>query len=293
MQVLKVSVKPQKDRLDSYVAGSIKKLSRSQANKLIKAGHILVNNLTVSADYRVKKDDKIRVEVPLRKNNTLKSEDIPVKIVFEDTDIIVIDKQPNLVVHPTVDHPTGTLVNALISRLGTFDESNRAGIVHRLDKDTSGLLVVAKNQASLEDLKNQFKTREVEKKYFALVVGVVPKERGSIVGPIARHPKFKQKFVVSEEGKTAQTEYRVIKRFKKYTLLELAPLTGRTHQLRVHLSSLGHPIVGDKLYGGKMLLRRQFLHARSLSFKHPKTHERVSFTAELPPELSEFLTKLE
>ena len=219
MQVLIVKVKPQKDRLDQYVSDSIKNLSRSKANKLIKEGNIRVNNVLLTPDYRVKKGDKVTVEIPPDKQVSLKAENIPLKIVFEDNDIIVVDKQPDLVVHPTLNHPTGTLVNALISHLGNFeDESFRPGIVHRLDKDTSGLIVIAKNQESLDSLKKQFKTRVVEKHYAALVVGSVPKEKGTIVGPIARHQKFKQKFVVSPEGKDATTEYTVVKRFPKYTV---------------------------------------------------------------------------
>ncbi len=294
MQVLVVKVKPQKDRLDQYASDSIKNLSRSKANKLIKEGSILVNKVALTPDYRVKKGDKVTVEIPLDTQVSLKAEDIPLKIVFEDQDIMVIDKQPDLVVHPTLDHPTGTLVNAVISHLGSFeDESFRPGIVHRLDKDTSGLIVVAKNQDSLDSLKKQFKSRVVEKHYMALVVGVVPKEKGTIVGSIDRHPKFKQKFVVSPDGKEATTEYRVVKRFPKYTLLELTPLTGRTHQLRVHLSFLGYPIVGDKLYKGKMLLGRQFLHASQLSFDHPRTGNKMNFNSLLPEDLQNLLDKLD
>jgi 23S rRNA pseudouridine1911/1915/1917 synthase len=293
MQFLKVVVKPQKDRLDQYVSTSIKNLSRSKANKLIKAGHILVNKAAVTADYRVRKGDSVSVEIPLQPRTSLRAEKIPLKIVYEDPEVMVVDKQPGLVVHPSVNHPSGTLVNAILSHLGDFDEdSNRPGIVHRLDKDTSGLIVLAKTQTSLEDLKEQFKDHKVEKAYLALVDGVVAKEKGIIATPIARHPRFKQKFTTDHEGKEAVTEYRVKKRFAKQTLLELFPKTGRTHQLRVHLSSIGHPIVGDKLYGGRMLLNRQFLHAAKLSFKHPKSGELLSFSSDLPKELNELLDKL-
>lgn len=293
MQVLQVKVKPQKDRLDQYVSDSIKTLSRSKANKLIKAGHILVNKISLTPDYRVRKNDKITVEVPAEPSVSLKAENIPLTIIYEDTEVIVIDKQPGLVVHPTLDHPSGTLVNAVLSHLGKFAErSFRPGIVHRLDKNTSGVLVVAKNQESLEILKSQFKKHQVEKKYIALVSGRVEKEKGVISQGIERHPKFKQKFIASSEGKEAVTEYRVLQRFDRFTLLELRPLTGRTHQLRVHLSNLGHPIVGDKLYGGKMLLSRQFLHAVELSFDHPKTKKRMRFEAKLPEDLEKVLSRI-
>lgn len=294
MQVLKVLVKPQKDRLDQFVADSIKNISRSKANKLIKNGNILVNEVSLTPDYRVRKGDKVMVEVPVEKGVSLKAEKLPLKVIFEDSDIIVVDKQSDLVVHPTLDHPSGTLVNALISHLGNFaEESARPGIVHRLDKNTSGLIVVAKNQESLESLKNQFKGRSVQKEYLALVGGVVAKEKGIIQGAIARHPRFKQKFTVAPEGKEATTEYKVERRFKKFTLLRLHPLTGRTHQLRVHLSHIGHPIVGDKLYGGKMILSRQFLHASELSFKHPVTGNALVFESSLPDDLEKTLQKIE
>lgn len=294
MQTLLVKIKPQKDRLDQFVADSVKTLSRSKANKLIKEGFILVNKDEKTSDYRVRKGDKVTVEIPVEKEISLKPEKIPLNIVFEDKDIVVVDKQAGLVVHPTLDHPTGTLVNALISHLGEFaEDSVRPGIVHRLDKGTSGLLVVAKNQNSLDSLKKQFKERKVQKTYTALVSGVVAKEKGTITESIARHPKLKQKFTVSEEGKEAVTEYKVEKRFKKFTLLNLKPFTGRTHQLRVHLASIGHPIVGDKLYGGKMLLSRQFLHASKIEFAHPETKEKLTFTSDLPKELIETISKIE
>lgn len=295
MQVLVVKIKPQKDRLDQYISSSLKNLSRSKANKLVKEGNILVNGISLTPDYRVRKGDKISIEIPPERSISLKQENIPLKIVFEDKDFIVIDKQPGLVVHPTLDHPTGTVVNALISHLGKIEVNDfRPGIVHRLDKNTSGLLVVAKNNAVLENLKTQFKTRQVEKKYIALATGVLPKEKGIIEGSISRHPKFKQKFtVVAEGGKEAKTEYRVLRRFKKFTLLELKPMTGRTHQLRVHLANFGHPIAGDKLYGGRMILTRQFLHAAYLHFTHPTTGKRLTFVSVLPEDLDIVLQKLD
>lgn len=294
MQVLKVLVKPQKDRLDQFVSDSIKSISRSSAKNLIKEGFILVNDHGVDPSYRVRKNDKVIVERPAQKEVSLQPEKIDLKIVYEDTDIIVIDKQPFLVTHPTLDHPSGTVVNALLFHLKDLGKSDslRPGIVHRLDKNTSGLLVIAKNENSLENLKRQFKERSVKKEYLALVNGEVEKEWGIIEGAIGRHPKFKQKFILDPAGKEAVTEYRVIKRYPKFTLVSLHPLTGRTHQLRVHLSHLRHPIVGDKLYGGKMILNRQFLHASKLEITHPTSAKKLIFESELPGDLKAILEKL-
>ncbi len=294
MQVLKIKVKPQIDRLDQVVANLIKQLSRSQAKKLIDQGSITVNNHSVDPSYRVAKGDTIKVEIPLPKTVSLAAENIPLKIVYEDSVVIVIDKPAGLVVHPTLDHPSGTVVNALINHLGKQEESDslRPGVVHRLDKDTSGLLVLGKTTAATDNLKKQFKDRLVSKNYLALVSGVVEKEKGVIEAPIARHPKFRSKFTVSADGRAAVTEYSVARRFKNATLVLLKPLTGRTHQLRVHLASFGHPIIGDKLYGGKMLLNRQFLHASYLSFSHPVRNVKLEFESSLPDDLEKYLATL-
>ncbi len=295
MHVLKVKIKPKLDRLDQFVSSEVKEITRSKAKKLIKDGFIRVNNSQTEPSYKISKGDSVQIEVPVNPEVSLLPEKIPLKIIFEDMDVIVVDKQPGLIVHPTLDHPRGTLVNALLSHLGdvTQEVGLRPGVVHRLDKDTSGLIVVAKNKISLENLKNQFKNREVHKKYLALVQGKVKKETGEVNGSIIRHPKFKSKFIVSAEGKDAITKYRVVERFgDNLTLLELEPLTGRTHQLRVHLSHIGHPIVGDKLYGGRMLLNRQFLHASNLNLKHPTTKIELSLKSGLPDDLDKLLKKL-
>ncbi len=294
MQVLNVKVKPQKDRLDQFVSDSIKTISRSQAKKLIKDGFISVNGQLIDPAYKVRKGDKVKIEVPATREVSLKAENIPLKIIFEDNDILIVDKPAGLVTHPTLDHPTGTLVNALLYHLKDLEvEDLRPGIVHRLDKNTSGVLIVAKTSDSLEKLKKQFKDKEVNKTYIALVSGRVEKEKGKIETKIDRHPKFRSKFAVSDEGKEASTNYKVLKRFDKFTLVELKPETGRTHQIRVHLSHFGHPIVGDKLYGGRMLINRQFLHAQTLELSHPKTGKVVTFYSELPKDLKDLLAKLE
>lgn len=293
MQVLKVKVKPQKDRLDQFVSDSIKNISRSKAKKLIKDGLIIVNDQLVDPSYKVSKADKIKIEIPAVKEISLKAENIPLKIIFEDRDLLVIDKPAFLVTHPTLDHPSGTVVNAVLNHLQNAQTGSlRPGIAHRLDKNTSGVLVIAKNQETLENLKSQFKNKTVSKTYLALVHGVVQKEKGTISESILRHPKFRSKFIVGQGGREAETDYKVLQRLGNFTLLELKPKTGRTHQIRVHLSHLGHPIVGDKLYGGKMLLNRQFLHAERLELSDPKTGKKLVFESELPADLDKFLKKL-
>ncbi|HEY4695017.1 MAG TPA: RluA family pseudouridine synthase [Candidatus Nanoarchaeia archaeon] len=294
MQILKIKIKPKVDRLDQVVSSLVKSLTRAKSKKLINEGHILVNDHQVEPSYRVGKGDRIKVEIPATPQISLKAQNIPLKIVYEDSDILVIDKPAGLVVHPTLDHPTGTLVNALLGHLKERKKEDlRPGIVHRLDKDTSGLLVVGKTLSATENLKKQFKARTVTKKYIALASGEVEKETGLIDKKIARHPKFRSKFVAGGQGREAQTEYKVLRRFKSMTLLELKPLTGRTHQLRVHLTSIGYPIVGDKLYGGRALLDRQFLHASFLAFTHPATFVKLEFESKLPEDLATFLKKQE
>ncbi len=293
MQVLKVTVKPQKDRLDQFVADLVKNLSRSAAKKLIKEGYILVDGQVSDPAYKVRKGDTIKVEIPAAKEVSLKPEKIPLTIIYEDQELLVVDKPPNLVTHPTLDHPSGTLVNAILNHLKDLKSDDlRPGIVHRLDKNTSGVVVVAKTQTALENLKKQFKDREVSKTYISLVTGRVEKEVGVIKEKIDRHPKFRSKFTVSKGGREATTKYKVLERFDKFTLLELKPLTGRTHQIRVHLSHIGHPVVGDKLYGGKMLLGRQFLHAAKLELTHPTSGKRMKFESTLPSDLESCLKKL-
>lgn len=301
MREIKLRVKPKDARIDKYLASLIKSLSRSKIKKLIKQGHILVDGQKVAPDYELKKGNAITVEIPAPAPAQIRAENIPLKIIYEDPDILVIEKQAGLVIHPTIDHPSGTLVNALLHHLGAitgFGESFRPGIVHRLDKGASGLLAVAKTQKALLSLKEQFKARRVVKKYLALVKGRLEPPVGKIDAPISRHPGNYRKFTVSQDGKEALTTYKVVevfppksKRQTGFTLVEVEPKTGRTHQIRVHLSYIGHPIYGDRLYGGKPF-SRIFLHATFLEFTHPQTKERVKFESPLPTDLQKVLEDL-
>jgi 23S rRNA pseudouridine1911/1915/1917 synthase len=297
MRTVIIRIRPKEARLDKHLSKTSKTLSRSKVKRLIKEGFVLVNDRKVDPDYEVKKGDKIKVEIPPPPENKILPEEVDLNIVFEDKDILVIEKEAGMVVHPTTGHPSGTLVNALLHHLkkdflpGKGD-SLRPGIIHRLDKGTSGLIVAAKNQKALESLKNQFKDRKVVKKYLTLVKGKLEPRIGEINTPIARHAKNRQKFTVSSQGKQAITNYRVKEYIgDRYTVIEAEPKTGRTHQIRVHFASRGHPIEGDKLYGGRPA-PRLFLHAIYLEFTHPRTKRRVSFTNPLPRKLVQILGKI-
>lgn len=295
MRKIKIKVTPKLNRLDQFLAHEIKVLSRSKIKKLINEEFVRVNDKPVSPRYKPLRGDEITVEIPPPKSIEIKPEKVDLKIIYEDKDILVVDKDAGLVVHPTLDHSSGTLVNALLYHLESIPSTDtlRPGIVHRLDRGTSGLLVVAKNERSLESLKRQFKERGVVKKYICLVSGKIEKKAGVIDAPIDRHKINRKKFTVSKEGREAVTNYKLIKYVgEKFSLLEVEPKTGRTHQIRVHLSRIGYPIVGDKLYGGKAIGKRQFLHAIFLEFRHPKTGKKVSFESKLPADLQSVLDKL-
>lgn len=293
MQIIKIHQKPKVDRLDQFLVSQTKDLSRSKIQKYVKEGFVLVNKKPTTPNYRVVMGDSVELNLPVPKIAALVAENLPVKIIYEDDDLVVIDKAAGMVVHPTADHPTGTVVNWVLYHVKNLAAADlRPGIVHRIDKDTSGILVIAKNPDSLEKLKKQFATRRVKKKYLALVMGELAKPFGTIKGKINRQRGSFQKFSVADEGKEAETDYRLLKNLGKYSLVEVEPKTGRTHQIRVHFASLGHPIVADKLYGGKMDLARMFLHAAEIEFTHPRTGEKLKFTSRLPADLQEFLDKL-
>ena len=280
-------------RLDKYVVEKCPQLSRTQVQRLVAQGYITVNGQVTKAGAKLDAGDRVDITVPPPR--PLSSEPIPLSIIYEDDDLLVIDKPPGLPVHPAPGHPNHTLVNAILShlpRLADAGDSLRPGIVHRLDKDASGVMVVAKNSAAQLNLINQFKARSVAKAYMVLVKGHLTPEEGVIEAPIGRDPHNRKRMaVVAEgEGREARTNYHVVKYIGDYTLLEVRPETGRTHQIRVHLSAIDYPVVGDSTYGVKSPhLPRQFLHACRLGFKLPSTGKYVEFTSNLPPDLAQAL----
>lgn len=286
------------ERVDKYVAREVPTLSRSRIQQLIGEELVTVNGVAVKASYRLQQGDEILVRVPPTEEIELVAEDIPLKVVYEDDDLAVVDKPPGLVVHPGQGHPDGTLVNALLARYPDLPAGgeNRLGVVHRLDKDTSGLIMVAKNEPARRFLQRQFKEGLVDKSYLALVEGEVEAKRGIVDAPVGRDPNRRRRMaVVREGGRESVTEYEVLEYLEGYTLLQVTPRTGRTHQVRVHLSFIGHPVVGDRVYGyrkQRLGIKRQFLHAQRLSFHLPSSGERLSVTAELPEDLNEVLERL-
>lgn len=270
--------------------------SRAQIQRMIKEGKVSVNDRTEKPSYRVSSGDRLRVEPPEAGEISLQAEAIPLSIVHEDDCLLIVDKPAGLVTHPAPGHPGGTLVNALLghaTRLSNVAGPFKPGIVHRLDKDTSGLLVVAKDDQTHRHLARQFAERKVHRIYLACVQGLVQQQTGTINAPIGRHPVNRQRMSVRTTGsREAITRYRVKKRFPKATLLELEPQTGRTHQLRVHLAHLGHPILGDARYGVAGHFPRQALHAHRLGFEHPRTGRWVEFVSPLPEDFKNGMEKL-
>jgi 23S rRNA pseudouridine1911/1915/1917 synthase len=282
-------------RLDKFVGDRCPELSRTRAQKLIAAGFITVNGRPAKSSFKLALNDRVDISVPPDSPSPLSLEDIPLKIVYEDADLLVVDKPPGLAVHPAPGHLSHTLVNALLGYLPSLadDDFVRPGIVHRLDKDTSGLIIVAKNRPAHENLSDQFKARSVSKSYTVLVKGKLVPESGVIEAAIGRDPRNRQRMAVVARGREARTEYRVLKYFKDYSLLEIRPRTGRTHQIRVHLAAIGFPVVGDTAYGvASPHLSRQFLHAGRLGFNLPSTGRYVEFTCPLPPDLEKALKEI-
>lgn len=294
------------ERLDGYLASQIENWSRSRLQRLIDEGDVLVNGRAAKSSYKLRSGDEIEAELEALPSTTFLPEDIPIEIIYEDSDLVVVNKPAGLVVHPAAGSKTGTLANALafhFQNLSKVGGEARPGIVHRLDKDTSGLMVVARTEAAHENLADQFRGREVFKSYVALVHGHVEKGSDQIDQPIARDPRHRTRMAVVRGGREALTLYRVRQRLERFTLLDVELKTGRTHQIRVHLAWLKHPVVGDETYGGgrdntivdvKVRARvaklgRQFLHAEKLAFRHPTTNERLDFSASVPAELSGLL----
>jgi 23S rRNA pseudouridine1911/1915/1917 synthase len=279
-------------RLDKYLTQVLPQFSRAYLQKLIGQGHVLVNSQKTKANRRLSKADRITVEFPPSPGYPL-AEPIPLVMIYEDEDILVIDKPAGLTVHPAPGHPSHTLVNAVLAHCPGLVVSNdliRPGIVHRLDKDTSGLIVIAKNDFAREYLAAQFKNRTVTKGYLVLVKGRLSPEQGIIEAPIGRDPHSRRRMAIVEAGKEASTRYQVRKYLDSYTLVEVTPMTGRTHQIRVHLSAIGYPVVGDPIYGTKLAhLNRQFIHAYRLGFRLPSTKQYREFTSPLPMDLEQAL----
>jgi 23S rRNA pseudouridine1911/1915/1917 synthase len=286
-------------RLDKFVSENCPELSRSQAQKLIDDGYVVVNGLMEKASHKTETGEKIDVTVPVPAPTGLLPEAIPIKILYEDDDLLVIDKPAGLTVHPAPGHPSHTLVNAVLAHLNEIEddgESTRPGIVHRLDKDTSGVMLVAKNNVALANLADQFKSRSVKKVYLTLVTGILKPDRGVIEAPIGRDSGDRKKMAVTGEspGRAARTNYRVLRYVGKNSLLEITPETGRTHQIRVHLAAIGYPVFGDITYGKKsVFLHRQFLHAHRLGFSLPSTGRFVEFESPLPEDLEKVLAELD
>lgn len=286
-------------RIDAYMAEKYENISRVAIQRLIETGKILVNGKKVKASYKVQVNDKITMEEEKAVEIELKAQDIPVEIIYEDRDIIVVNKPKGMVVHPANGNPDGTLVNAIMAickdSLSGIGGEIRPGIVHRLDKDTSGILIVAKNDKAHINLSEQIKEHKVKKTYIALVKGIVKENNATINMPIGRSEKDRKKMAVTKKGKEAITHFKVLKRYDKYTLLEINIETGRTHQIRVHLSQIGYPIVGDEVYSkgkNEWNIKGQCLHAKSLDFKHPITNEDMHLEAKIPQYFEEILEEL-
>ncbi len=298
MRTLELTADRGGERLDTFIARRCPELSRSHARRLIDEGLVSVNGRQAKPSERVTAGISVSVTIPPPERIDLASEAIPLTIIYQDGDIIVLDKPAGLTVHPAPGHTSGTLVNALLAAcpdLRGIAGTLRPGIVHRLDKDTSGLMVVAKNDRAQRALQRQLKEREVRKTYLALVKGVPAPREGTIEAPIGRHPKNRKKMAVVADGREATTRYRVREEIEsgKYSLLEVEPVTGRTHQIRVHLAAIGHPVVGDATYGRRSdAIGRQFLHAHKLAFAMPLGGRTVEFQSPLPADLRQALSRL-
>ncbi|GJQ64455.1 MAG: pseudouridine synthase [Melioribacteraceae bacterium] len=305
-----------KERLDVYLANNLENATRSRVQKLIKAGYVTVNNNEVKPNYIVSPNDVIDVTIPVTpRPDKAYPEEIPIDILHEDEHLIIVNKAPGMVVHPALGHFTGTLVNALLHHtreLSEVNEPGRPGIVHRIDKDTSGILVIAKDEVSHAFLAKQFADHSIEREYWAVCWGKFKEPKGEVTGNIARSDKDRKVFTVHEEkGKHAHTFYEVIEEFEFASLLKLHLKTGRTHQIRVHMNHINHPVFGDPVYGGRRIvygsdlakmksrvanlleiIQRQALHAKTLGLIHPDTKEKISFNSQLPDDMLFLLHEL-
>lgn len=275
------------ERIDKFITEKVTDASRSQIQSLIKEGHITVNGSSVKSNYKVQSEDIIEVNIPEPEVIDAKPEDISIEIIYEDQDVVVVNKPQGMVVHPSIGHSSGTLVNALLYHIKDLSGINgkiRPGIVHRIDKDTSGLLMIAKNDVAHEKLSEQLKEKKAQREYIALVHGLIHHDKGTIDAPIGRDSSNRKKYAVVDNGKPSVTHFEVIERFNKYTLIKLILETGRTHQIRVHMDYIEHPLAGDPIYGPRKTIKGngQFLHAETLGFTHPTTGEEMKFSSPIP-----------
>lgn len=284
-------------RIDKVLGHHLKQFSRSQIQKWVTDGNVTVNGQPVKPKYKLAVGDQVVVSPEAPQKIDLEPENIPLDIVYEDDDVLVVNKPQGMIVHPAPGHPNHTLVNALLyhSPLSTISGEFRPGIVHRIDKDTSGLLMVAKNDMAHRSLAAQLKAKTNQREYVALVHGVIKQEAGTIDAPIGRSRKDRKKQAIVSDGRHAVTHFKVLKRYRHYTLVSCRLETGRTHQIRVHMKSIGHPLAGDPLYGPRKTLpgKGQYLHARELGFKHPRTGKQLLFTAPLPDYFQRMLDHLD
>lgn len=286
------------ERIDKYLTKIFTDQSRSYLQGLIEKGNVLVNDKSVKSNYKLKIYDEVKVTIPEPLILKAEPENIPINIVYEDSDVIVVNKPQGMVVHPAPGNYTGTLVNGLLyhcNDLSTINGVIRPGIVHRIDKDTSGILVIAKNDNSHNFLSEQLRDHSMKREYYAVVEGVLKQDKGTIDKPLGRNKKDRLKMGIVEGGKRAVTHYEVLERYKSNTLIKCILETGRTHQIRVHMASIGHPLIGDPLYGfkkQKYKLEGQMLHAKVLGFIHPSSKEYMEFSSELPGYFKEIIEKL-
>ncbi|MGL5615574.1 MAG: RluA family pseudouridine synthase [Sarcina sp.] len=285
-------------RADKILASEIENLSRSFIQGLFEDGKVLVNGKTSKGKLKLKTGDKVEIEIPEPEELKVEPEDIDLDIIYEDKDVIVVNKEKGMVVHPAPGNYTGTLVNALLYHCKDLSGINgviRPGIVHRIDKNTSGILVIAKNDFAHQELAEQFKEHSIKREYYAIVEGRMGKLEGTIDAPLGRHHRDRLKYAVVKDGKRAVTHYEVLEVYKGYSLVKCRLETGRTHQIRVHMAFIGHPLVGDEVYGlkkQKFVKDGQALHAKNLGFVHPTTKEYVEFSSKLPEYLKELIRKL-
>lgn len=288
--VMEITPEMEGERIDKCISNYLESLSRSYIQKIIKDGKAYVNDAVVKANYKVKVDDKVQFEIPDCEEPDIPPQDIPLDILYEDKDILIVNKPKDMVVHPAPGHYEGTLVNAIMfhckDELSGINGVLRPGIVHRIDKDTTGSIIICKNDEAHRKIAQQLKEHSITRKYRAIVYGRILEEEGTVNAPIGRHPTDRKKMAINEKnGKPAVTHYKVLERFDKYTYIECQLETGRTHQIRVHMTSIGHPLLGDEVYGNAKCpfkLEGQTLHAMTIGFIHPATGDYVEYEAPLP-----------